>query len=48
MKKLTRKTPLKTLAAELAKVKGGTDPIPPDPNQPPVDTDARTHLIELG
>ena len=48
MKKPLLKAPLRTLSAELAKVKGGTDPTKPDPNQPPVDTDARAHIIELG
>jgi hypothetical protein len=48
MKKLLRKAPLRILTAELAMVKGGTDPTNPDPNQPPVDPDCRAHIIDLG
>jgi len=48
MKKLLRRAPLRTLVAKLAEVKGGTDPLPTDPNQPLVDPDARAHIIDLG
>jgi hypothetical protein len=49
MKKLHRKSPLRTLAAELIEVKGGDTPVNPNPVVPPSDDlDARTHLIELG
>ncbi len=48
MKKLLRKPPLRTLAAKLAEVKGGTDNTPPNPNQPPEDPNARANIIELG
>jgi hypothetical protein len=47
MKKLFRKTSLRTLTAELAKVKGGTTP-PADPNPPLDDPDARAHIIDVG
>ena len=48
MKKLLRKAPLRTLTSELSGVKGGTDPLPPDPNQPLADPNARANIIDLG
>jgi hypothetical protein len=49
MKKLLRKAPVCTLTAELAEVKGGTDPTPPNPVAPPPDDpNCRTHIVDLG
>jgi hypothetical protein len=49
MKKSLPKAPLRTLASELIKVKGGTDPTPPNPVPPPPDDpNCRAHIIDLG
>ena len=47
MKRLPRKSLIRTLTVELANVKGGITP-PPAPNPPLDDPDARANIIDLG